>query len=431
MSGLGLPENRPALPWLATVPPDWTTPQQRLLLTALCLDSFDGYTCAPGRSDLMAFCGVQWVRTFNTMRDALAKPTEKRPPLIEVDATQGRHTRYRILRPHVSTSLTSELVSEPLTSEQSGHVSTSLTSGTGSTTADMSGPLVSDTCQVDLSGSLVSESLTYPSSPHPDQGGGMREEDGSYAPALPGADTTRLEADVFAVLGQRWPDDQPVVSKRSRRLLRELLAGGWAESQIIRAVKGIPKNPRNPALLLETHLAKVLAEHEPRDVGPVSDVGTATGDPALAVDQADDIPRCRHGVSRRLPKGSCAACVDHHDQLRAAFAEAERHGFTVNRGAKDDDGERPFNLIAGNVRIGVYLDKYEDPFDVWIEARRPSRDLLVFMYQFGDVEADQDGAHTVDVALDADQDGTPRVVAGLAKSLASLRHRDTQPKETA
>ena len=259
----------------------------------------------------------------------------------------------------------------------------------------------------------------------------MREEDGSYAPAPSGADTTRLEADVFAVLGQRWPDDQPVVSKRSRRLLRELLAGGWAESQIIRAVKGIPKNPRNPALLLETHLAKVLAEHEPRDVGPVSDVGTATGDPALAVDQADDIPRCRHGVSRRLPKGSCAACVDHHDQLRAAFAEAKRHGFTVNQGAKDDDGERPFNLIAGNVRIGVYLDKYEDPFDVWIEARRPSRDLLVFMYQFGDVEADQDGAHTVDVALDADQDGTPRVVAGLAKSLASLRHRDTQPKETA
>ena len=97
--------------------------------------------------------------------------------------------------------------------------------------------------------------------------GSEEDDESASAPAPEGAALTRLETDVHTVLRQRWPDDQPVVSKRTRQRLAEMLAAGWTGPQIVAAINTIGKNPRNPALLLEAHLTKVLTEHEPRDFG--------------------------------------------------------------------------------------------------------------------------------------------------------------------
>ena len=118
------------------------------------------------------------------------------------------------------------------------------------------------------------------------QGSEDDEDESACAPAPEGADTTRLEAEIHDVLRRRWPGETPVVSNRSRRLLAEMLAAGWTEAQIAAAVNTIGKNPRNPALLLESHLEKVAAEQEPRNFGVASNVDSASAarrDPAAIV----------------------------------------------------------------------------------------------------------------------------------------------------
>lgn len=134
MSGIALPENRPALEWVASLPADWVTPTERLLLLALALDSFDGHTCAPGRDALMRFCGIRHVRTFQRTRDSLASPTTERPALLSLDLVKGRHTRYRLQRD-----------SESLSGDDSERLSG----------------------EPDMSARPDSESLSYPPSPDP------------------------------------------------------------------------------------------------------------------------------------------------------------------------------------------------------------------------------------------------------------------------
>lgn len=337
MSGLVLPENRPALALVASVPSDWTTPSERLLLLALALDSFDGKTCAPGRDALMSFCGIRHVRTFQRLRDSLAAANDARPALIEVDALSGRHTRYRLLpdSERLSGGDSESLSGAP---DLSARPDSERLSGRDVTPAlQPDARPVSTTCQHDLSGRPDSDSLSYPSSPLPTQREGEREEDGATAPAPQGADTTRLEADVFAVLRQRWPDDQPVVSKRSRRLLTELRAAGWDDAAIVAGVRGIPPKPRSPALLLEKHLKLLLTDSEPRDFGPVSTVDITDTPTVAAALPIGNTPNPADGVNQKRLAAACKAHGVKQSLFADMCADLAGRGFTVEPLSYDRD----------------------------------------------------------------------------------------------
>lgn len=429
MSGLGLPENRPALARVASVPADWTTPSERLLLLALALDSFDGNTCAPGRDALMSFCGIRHVRTFQRLRDSLATATDARPALIEVDALSGRHTRYRLLPDSERLSGgDSESLSGP--SNLSARPDSKPLSG--DEMADLSARPDSTTCQHDLSARPDSDSLSYPSLPLPTHREGEREGGTLSAPAPVGAARPRLSvADVRDIVGYIVPATAMGngVKCNNPDLVNALQAAserGWTIDALAASLSDMPAPKSSATGLLITRL-KALADTDPASIATAAQTNEVAA-AALDVDQSNDVQRCRHGVSRRLPEGSCSACVDHHDQLRWAFDVARRHGFTVNKGAKQDDGDRPYSLVAANTTIAVFIDEYDDPFDVvYVTARRPARPVLAWMHQLGDVRPQRDDVYTVDI--DTEQESVPSLVADLAKSLAEIR-LDTQPKET-
>lgn len=190
-----------------------------------------------------------------------------------------------------------------------------------------------------------------------------------------------------------------MVSNRSRLRLAELLDNGWTEAQITAAVNTIGKSPRSPSLLLETHLHKMLTEHEPRDFGAVSNLDTTAT--AATADQADDVERCPHGVSRALPEGTCSACADYRERVKAAFEQAKRDGFTVNRGPRDDEGDLEYRLIGMNITIGVDVDAHNDPWGLTVYARRPPREHLSVMGMYGKVLHDEGSVYyevNVDIA---------------------------------
>jgi hypothetical protein len=189
MSDLGLPENRPALAWVASLEAEMTTPSERLLLIALALDSYDGRTCAPGRDALMGFCGIRHVRTFQRLRDSLTKPNEERPALIAADVVKGRHTRYRFLPD--SEPLTGG-DSEPLSGQPNMSARVDSESLSGDESPNLSAQPVSTSCQHDMSAVHDSDSLSHPSLPLPTLREGERKGEALAAPPPPGGARSRL-----------------------------------------------------------------------------------------------------------------------------------------------------------------------------------------------------------------------------------------------
>ena len=323
MSGLGLPENRPALEWLATLPADWTTPRERLLLTALCLDSFDGYTCAPGRTDLMAFCGIGWVRTFDAMRDALATANDKRPALIEVDVLRGRHTRYRILRP-VSDPLTTGHVSQPLTTAQSGDVSEPLTTDAGGDAADMSARVVSTSCQHELSARVVSESLTHPPSPLPTLREGEREGEALAAPPPDGGALTRpTVAEVRALITAVVPAVAAAGVDCSNTdladALAQALAAGWDEATMTAVLADMPAPKKSPTGQVLARVRDLAGKDPAAIILPTADTTAtaATADPLAEENQKAVALFCKWSGADRVA-------------LSAALAEIAAKGYTID-----------------------------------------------------------------------------------------------------
>lgn len=209
--------------------------------------------------------------------------------------------------------------------------------------------------------------------------GSEEDEESAYAPPPEGGALAldQAQAAILTTLRQRW-NEAPVMSNRIRSLLRQLLDAGWTGDQIAAGVTTISAKPKNPVLLLEAHLKRMLSNHEPSDFDVVP---PAAGDNAS--EQPDDggnepraVERCAHGVSRNLPPGSCLHCTDLHHRMQAAIRHAERNGFTPNVGRRDEDGERDITLVAGNVRIEYTEDAHNDPYDLVVCIRNPNEEQL-------------------------------------------------------
>jgi hypothetical protein len=197
----------------------------------------------------------------------------------------------------------------------------------------------------------------------------MDEDESAHAPAPGSAALTRLEASVFDALAERWSDDQPVVSRRSRRLLGDLLNAGWPEAAIRAGVATIGKSPRNPSLLLEKHLRRLLDEHEPRDFGNL-DSGDARAladsDPAAMVQAAPEVADPLAEVDQRALAKWCKYAGADVKALRQACADLTRQGFTIEA-----------NLHGGNLADYPALDVIH-PYDTdefwcvsWQVGREP------------------------------------------------------------
>jgi hypothetical protein len=184
---------------------------------------------------------------------------------------------------------------------------------------------------------------------------------------------------VFEALATRWQDKhQPVVSNRSRLRIGALLDAGWTPAQIVAAVRTIGTNPRNPSLLLETHLQRQLDDHQPGDYGTTTE--WSGWDESGSSDQGDE-ELCPHGVRRSLPKGSCQRCTEFQQQMKEAIHHGERNGFTLNFGRRDEHGEREVNLIAGNVLLNYELDEYDQPYSPCVSIRHPNEQQLQLLTQ--------------------------------------------------
>jgi hypothetical protein len=100
MSGLTVDGPRPAVAWVTTLPREWLTIAERLVMFALACDSFEGVTCAPGIPLLAQATGMH----ESSVRDIvarLARPTDLRPALLERHNQRGRghRARFTLLRP--------------------------------------------------------------------------------------------------------------------------------------------------------------------------------------------------------------------------------------------------------------------------------------------------------------------------------------------
>lgn len=166
------------------------------------------------------------------------------------------------------------------------------------------------------------------------------EDESAHAPAPDGAALTRLEASVFNALAERWSDDPPVVSRRSRRLLGDLLNAGWPEAAIRAGVATIGKSPRNPALLLEKHLRRLLDEHEPRDFGNLHSGDAralADSDPAAMVKAAPEVADPLAEVNQRALANFCKYAGADVKLLRQACIDLTRQGFTIEANLRGGD----------------------------------------------------------------------------------------------
>lgn len=210
------------------------------------------------------------------------------------------------------------------------------------------------------------ESATAP----PPDGGALR------APTVGEGSTVGYLDAVKAIekqLRQQWPDTIGVkIAGENRNLLRQLIAAGWTLPQLLTLVADIGKPRSHPTGLIRKHLTQAL-DYDRADYEPVvhDDDDQEQNEPTplslVVVDQ------CDHGISRHLPKGSCQACTDFQQRMDDAVRFAERNGFTVNRGRRDEYGYIDIRLIAGNTYIEWCLDKHNEPSDneVWVYIKNP------------------------------------------------------------
>lgn len=95
VSNLDVDGPRPAVAWVASLPSSWTTEGERIVLLVLACDAFKD-TSAPGADNLARWSGMHRSSVFPIVA-RLAKPTSKRPALIEIHSTAGGpRTRYRL-----------------------------------------------------------------------------------------------------------------------------------------------------------------------------------------------------------------------------------------------------------------------------------------------------------------------------------------------
>lgn len=271
VSDLVLPENRPGLEWVASIPAEWTTPTERLLLVALALDSFDGFTCAPGRDALMAFCGVRHVRTFQRLRDSLTTPNTERPALLAADIVNGRHTRYRLLRP--DSERLSGADSESLSGEPDLSAVPDSERLSGSSAGNHARPdavPVSSTCQQDLSAVPDSDSLSHPSLPLPTLREGERKGEALTAPPPDGGALTRLPvAKVRDIITAVIPEQaQAGINCGNFDLgdvVTTVLARGWTVDALAVVLGDMGKASKSPTGQAISRL-RALADTDPQAV---------------------------------------------------------------------------------------------------------------------------------------------------------------------
>lgn len=315
MSDLAYPEQRPAVEWVATLPAEWITPTERLLLLALALDSFDGHTCAPGRSGVMQLAGIRHVSSFMRARDALAAPNDQRPALLAVDALRGRHTRYRLLRDVRDMQTGDVRDSQTTQPDMSAEVVRDMQTTQGH--GELSAEVVRESCPPKLSAEVVRDSQTYPPLP-PDHEGGRREEESAHAPAPSGAALTRLTQAVAEVLRRRWDTADVAVNRQARDLLADLLAADWPEPAVLAGVATIGVKPHDQRKLLAAHLTRMLNDETPADY-------------PLAGTQAEQKPRrdllAEH--DQRAVKTFLKWSGADRDALAAALADIEADGYKV------------------------------------------------------------------------------------------------------
>lgn len=91
---------RPAVEWVCRIPPDWTTPRERLVLLLLALDTYaqePPFTCAPKLDDLANWSGEYKGRISEAVA-ALEHASGTRPALLDVVRGAGRRrTTYRLM----------------------------------------------------------------------------------------------------------------------------------------------------------------------------------------------------------------------------------------------------------------------------------------------------------------------------------------------
>lgn len=270
--------------------------------------------------------------------------------------------------------------------------------------------------------------------------GSEEDEEGASAPAPGGADTTRLEADVFTVLGQRWPDETPVVSKRSRRLLAELLTAGWADAQILAAINTIGKKPRNPALLLEAHLTNLLNDSEPRDFGPVSNMDTTTAtatppaDPLAEANQTAVAKFCKwSGADREALSKALTGIAAQGYKVEASLAVDNYCQVYVTHPDLGDSWEVYWEAFQG-VDLGEHVTHNEirATFD-GLPLVGNDRMLLMNLGPLGEVKQRPDGTFAVDVTATTPSVGVLRRFVDVTGpiALAAVERANETTEDTA
>ena len=373
VSDLGLPENRPALAWVASIPADWTTPTERLLLVALALDSFDGRSCAPGRDALMTFCGIRHVRTFQRLRDSLTSATLDRPALIAADVVSGRHTRYRFAPDSNSLSGadSNSLSGDPDLSAVPD--SNSLSGQRTTPTARPDAVPVSTTCQHDLSAVPDSNSLSHPSLPLPTHREGERKEEALAAPPPDGGALTRpTVAQVRDIITAVTPavavHGVDCANTDLADALGQAMAAGWTTESMAAVLADMPAPKKSPTGQAIARL-RDLAGKDPQAI-ILTSAATSTAvrrDPLAEQDQRTVATFCKwSGADRAV--------------LSAALSDFEEQGLIVDA-----------TMRAEHPSIWVMHPDIEDAWRVRWQANRDPRHPDDASENYNDLVADLEG----------------------------------------
>lgn len=95
--GVDVDGSRPSVAWVTSLPAEWLTSTQRLVLLVLACDAFDNES-RPGEDQLLRWCGIRSRSTLYDALGALAAPLEGvRPALIERSSQLRKRTTYRLL----------------------------------------------------------------------------------------------------------------------------------------------------------------------------------------------------------------------------------------------------------------------------------------------------------------------------------------------
>ncbi|KRC53940.1 hypothetical protein ASE19_07620 [Nocardioides sp. Root79] len=119
--------DRPAVAWVTSLPADWTTPRERLVLMLLALDTYDRrppFRCRPRMAWLAAWSGEHRQRISEAV-SALASATATRPALLQREGSNsgknGRAGNRYVLLTEVSAM--PDASREEMSAELSGEVS--------------------------------------------------------------------------------------------------------------------------------------------------------------------------------------------------------------------------------------------------------------------------------------------------------------------